>query len=106
MNFNVSSKFRRFRAFDTSGRFQAVEVGSGLRHHAVRGVGVTVFAQGLVFASQFVAAIILARLLMPSDFGLVAMVTTFSLVLMSFGQNGYSEAIIQREEMDHSLASN
>jgi O-antigen/teichoic acid export membrane protein len=43
---------------------------------------------------------------MPSDFGLVAMVTTFSLVLMSFGQNGYSEAIIQREEMDHSLASN
>src|SRR5690348_17547770 len=34
------------------------------------------------------------------------MVTTFSLVLMSFGVNGYSEAIIQREDVDHSLASN
>ncbi len=34
------------------------------------------------------------------------MVTTFSLVLMSFGQNGYAEAIIQRDEMDHVLASN
>jgi polysaccharide transporter, PST family len=45
-------------------------------------------------------------LLMPSDFGLVAMVTTFSLVLMSFGQNGYAEAVMQREEMNHSLASN
>src|SRR5208282_4073109 len=39
-------------------------------------------------------------------FGVVTMVTTFSLLVMSFGQNGFSEAIIQREEMDHYLASN
>ena len=94
------------KPFDDNGKFQRIEVGSGLRRHAVRGAGVTVFAQGLVFASQLISTVVLARLLMPSDFGLVAMVTTFSLVLMSFGQNGYAEAVMQREEMDHPLASN
>jgi len=94
------------KPFDASGNFHPVEVGGGLRRLAVRGAGVTVFAQGLTFAAQTVATIALARLLMPSDFGVVAMVTTFSLVLLSFGQNGYSEAIIQREEMSHALASN
>jgi len=94
------------RPFDEDGNFQAVEIGSGLRRHAVRGAGVTVLAQGLVFGAQLVSTVVLARLLMPADFGLVAMVTTFSLVLMSFGQNGYSEAIIQRPQMDRFLASN
>jgi O-antigen/teichoic acid export membrane protein len=92
--------------FDANGKFQPTEAGGGLRRLAVRGAGVTVFAQGAVFAVQLIATVILARLLMPSDFGVVTMVTTFSLLLMSFGQNGYSEAIIQWEEMDHILASN
>jgi O-antigen/teichoic acid export membrane protein len=94
------------KPFDINGNFQAIQLGSGLRHLAVRGAGVTVLAQGLVFAVQLISTVVLARLLMPSDFGLVAMVTTFSLVLMSFGQNGYAEAIMQREEMDRYLASN
>jgi O-antigen/teichoic acid export membrane protein len=94
------------KPFDVDGKFQAIEVGSGLRRHAVRGAGVTVFAQGLVFAAQLISTVVLARLLMPSDFGLVAMVTTFSLVFMSFGQNGYAEAVMQREQLDHPLASN
>src|SRR5258708_15808543 len=49
---------------------------------------------------------VLARLLTPRDFGLITMVTTFSLLLMNFGLNGFTEAIIQREELDHALASN
>ena len=48
----------------------------------------------------------LARLLTPADFGLVTMVTTFSLLLVSFGVNGFTEAIIQWEAVDHALASN
>jgi PST family polysaccharide transporter len=50
--------------------------------------------------------LILARLLRPADFGLVGMVTTFSLLLSSFGLNGFTEAVIQFEEMDHYTASN
>lgn len=34
------------------------------------------------------------------------MVTTFSLLLVNFGLNGFTEAIIQRDDIDHSLASN
>ena len=48
----------------------------------------------------------LARLLMPSDFGLVAMVITFNLLLTNFGMNGFTEAIQQREEIDNVLVSN
>jgi PST family polysaccharide transporter len=50
--------------------------------------------------------VVLARLLRPDDFGLVAMVTTFSLLLVSFGLNGFTEAILQREDMNHALVSN
>ena len=55
---------------------------------------------------QVVTTVILARLLTPADFGVVAMVTTFSMLLMSFGSNGFNEAVIQGDEMDRSQASN
>ncbi len=77
-----------------------------MRRRAVRGAGITVFSQGVVFAIQVVATVVLARLLAPADFGVVTMVTTFSLLLMSFGLNGYTEAVIQREGLNHRLASN
>jgi polysaccharide transporter, PST family len=95
------------KPFDPHGNFQQpAEAGGGLRRLAVRGAGVTVFSQGIVFAVQMIATVVLARLLAPSDFGVVIMVTTFSLLLMSFGQNGYPEAVIQREKIDRFLASN
>ena len=48
----------------------------------------------------------LARLLAPADFGLLTMVSTFSLLLMNVGLNGFTEAVLQREEIDHGLSSN
>ena len=61
---------------------------------------------GLGLAIQIVSAAVLARLLTPRDFGLVTMVTTFSLLLMNFGLNGFTEAVVQREVVDHAVASN
>jgi len=52
------------------------------------------------------SVVLLARLLFPSDFGIVTMVTTFSLLLRSFGLAGFTELIMQREELTDSLASN
>lgn len=49
---------------------------------------------------------ILARILTPADFGILTMVTTFGLLFRSFGLNGFTELILQREELTHSLASN
>ena len=62
-------------------------------------------AQAIVFGLQMVGTIVLARLLTPADFGIVAMVTTFSLLLTNFGINGFTEALIQRPEIDHGLVS-
>ena len=53
-----------------------------------------------------ISTVMLARLLTPADFGVVTMVTTFSLLVVSFGLNGFTEAVIQFEEIDHQTASN
>lgn len=94
------------KPFDANGTFHPVVNGEGLRRAAVRGAGVTMFSSGVSFVLQIAATMVLARLLTPADFGIVTMVTTFSLLLCSFGLNGFSELILQREEVTHSLASN
>src|SRR6202012_719200 len=72
----------------------------------VRGAGATLFAGGVTLLTQVGATVVLARILTPADFGVVAMVTTFSLLFVNFGFNGLTEAIVQRESMTHALASN
>ncbi|NPU84682.1 MAG: lipopolysaccharide biosynthesis protein [Syntrophaceae bacterium] len=70
---------------------------TGLKKKAVKGAGINVVTQFLNFIFHFIGVIILARLLTPKDFGLVAMVTAFSLLPMNFGLNGFSEYIQQRQ---------
>jgi polysaccharide transporter, PST family len=77
-----------------------------VRQLATRGAGATLFSGGAGLAIQVVATVVLARLLTPRDFGVVAMATTFSLLLSNFGLNGFTEAVVQREKIDHALASN
>ena len=94
------------KPFDENGAFRPVVDSDGLRRLAVRGAGVTVLSNGLGFALQMIGTVVLARLLTPADYGLVTMVTIFSLIPMNFGLNGFTEAVLQREEVDHTLASN
>ena len=94
------------KPFDSTGNFHPIATGEGLRRSAVRGVGVTIAGQAGNFAVMIGSVVILARLLTPADFGIVTMVTTFSLLFRSFGLNGFTELIMQREEITHSLASN
>jgi PST family polysaccharide transporter len=94
------------KPFDANGAFQAGADQRDLGRLAVRGAGATVFSGGLGLAIQVIATMILARLVTPADFGVVTMVTTFSLLLLNFGLNGFTEAIVQREEIDRFLASN
>ena len=96
---------RYFKPFDASGVFVGAQ-NEELRRLALRGAGASVLGQGLAFAVQIAATLILARLLAPSDFGVVTMVTTFSLLLMSFGMTGFTDAILQRDQIDHQLISN
>src|ERR1039457_2089636 len=95
------------KPFDADGDFApTVPTGVGeLRRLTVRGAGATLAAGVMTLSTQIIATMILAPLLTPSDFGLVTMVTTFSLLVANLGFNGLTEAIVQCDEIDHALAS-
>jgi len=95
------------RPFDANGAFRPFhEGGDDLRRLAVKGAGLSVLSGVSEVVFQVGGAVVLARLLTPADFGILAMVTTFSQLLSNFSLNGLTEAVLQREEMDHFLASN
>ena len=50
---------------------------------------------------QFVVAIVLARLLAPADFGLIALVTVFVALANVFVQSGLNTALIQKKNADN-----
>jgi O-antigen/teichoic acid export membrane protein/glycosyltransferase involved in cell wall biosynthesis len=96
------------KPFDAAGALQQAvpSEGPGLRRLAVRGVAATLLSGGMGLGIQIVSAAVLARILTPRDFGLVTMVTTFSLLFLNFGLNGFTEAICHQEDINHTLASN
>jgi len=71
----------------------------GLEMRAIKGAGFTISSQVINYGVQTVGTIVLARLLSPDLFGLVAMVETLSLLLQNFGFNGITEAVVQRPDV-------
>ena len=65
----------------------------------VKGVGWSGISQILRLLLQFGVTAILARLLTPSDFGLLAMVVVFTNFVMIFRDFGLTAALIQRKEI-------
>src|SRR5882724_245310 len=97
---------KTLKPFQSDGTFHPIVTGKHLRRTAVRGAGAAIAGSAGNFALQIGSIGILARLLFPSDFGIVTMVTTFSLLLRSFGLAGFTEFIMQHEDLTDSLASN
>jgi len=85
--------------------FETEHLKADLKKHAVKGAGATIFSNVMDYVVQMAATIVLARLLKPEDFGLVAMVTAFSILFQNFGMRGFTEATIQSEDLDHSRVS-
>jgi O-antigen/teichoic acid export membrane protein len=77
-----------------------------LKGHTISSGAVTISAQGAKFFLNLVSTMILARLLTPRDFGLVAMVTTVTGFLRVFKDAGLSIATVQRERITHAQVSN
>jgi O-antigen/teichoic acid export membrane protein len=71
-----------------------------LRGRSVRGGLLNLTSQGTQFLIQTAATVILARLLTPAEFGLVAMVATVTGLAQAFADLGLSEATIQRKEIN------
>lgn len=77
----------------------------GLRSHATRSAGLTVGAQVLKFGLRMASMTLLARLLSPDDYGVVAMATAITGVLGSLREAGLSTATIQRPDITHTQVS-
>ena len=48
----------------------------------------------------FIVSIVLARILMPDDYGTVALVTVFTTIMQVFVDSGLSTALIQKKDAD------
>src|SRR5262249_8237579 len=77
-----------------------------LKGHTISSGAITMSAQGAKFLLNLVSTMILARLLSPRDFGLVAMVMTVTNFLRVFKDAGLSIATVQRERITHAQVSN
>ncbi|MCF7853980.1 MAG: lipopolysaccharide biosynthesis protein [Candidatus Pacebacteria bacterium] len=72
-----------------------------LRGRSVRGVAMTVAGQGAQFLLDLLSVIILARLLVPEDFGLFAMVGAVLGLVGVLQNSGLPLAILQSEKLEH-----
>ena len=85
--------------------FSTDHLHADLKGRSVRGGMLTLSSQGVQFAMQSIATVVLARLLTPADFGLVAMVTAITGLGQAFADLGLSEATIQHPEISHRQVS-
>lgn len=94
-----SNKLERNNFFDT----EHIEV--DLKGRSVRGGAVTMIGQGARLFLQIGSMVVLARLLTPQDFGLIAMVTVVTSFVALFKDMGLSMATIQKAEINHGQIS-
>ena len=67
---------------------------------ARRAAGWQLLAGGTGFGLQMVTSLVLARLLMPRDFGIVAMATLVTGLATTFRDLGLGQALVQRQELE------
>lgn len=89
-----------------SHHFETGHLLTNIKGRTISGGLVTFTAQGVQFILNLVSVMVLARLLTPQDFGLVAMVTTITGFLRIFNDAGLSTATVQREGITHAQVSN
>lgn len=77
-----------------------------LVNKSIRGGVFTVGGQGANFVLNLCSTAVLARLLAPEDFGLIAMVMAIASLVLMLKDSGLSMASIQREQLTHEQASN
>ncbi|WP_298804301.1 lipopolysaccharide biosynthesis protein [uncultured Pseudokineococcus sp.] len=78
---------------------------ASLSHHSARGVAWTLSGQWGSQVVRLLGIVVLARLLTPDDYGLVAMVWAITGFVATVGGLGLSEAVVQKEHVSHAQAS-
>lgn len=77
-----------------------------LKGRSIRGGAITISGQILKFIFQIISTAVLARIISPADFGLVAMVSAITGFVLIFKDLGLSMATVQQEKINHEQISN
>ena len=77
-----------------------------LKRRTISGGVVTISSQAVKFGLSLASTVILAHLLTPPDFGLVAMVTAVTGFVAMFRHAGLAMPTVQREQITHAQVSN
>jgi PST family polysaccharide transporter len=85
--------------------FDSAHLSHDLAGKSVRGGITTMTAQGIQFVLHLVGTMVLARLLTPTDFGLIGMVTVVVGFAQMFKDAGLSMATVQKDHISHEQIS-
>lgn len=72
---------------------------SSLKQKAINGVKWTFLDQAGSLGISFVVGIVLARLLQPSEYGLLGMVTVFTAIATVFTDSGFGQAMVRKTDL-------
>lgn len=72
-----------------------------IKQKAIKGALWTAIQNWVSQAGAFVVFFVLARLLQPEDFGLIALANVFLAFMQAFLEQGFAQALIQQDELDH-----
>ncbi len=90
---------------NSSDLFDTSYLTADLKGRSVRGGAITVVSQACKFILKTGSTVVLARILTPADFGLIAMVTAVTNFALMFRDLGLSSATVQRAEINHDQVS-
>lgn len=85
--------------------FDTRHLTADIKGRSVRGGAATILGHGATFIIHSASTVILARLLVPADFGLIAMVSAITGFVALFRDIGLSMATIQKAEINHEQVS-
>jgi PST family polysaccharide transporter len=85
--------------------FDTQNLSDDLKGKSLRGGFFTMAAEGINFILRIGATAVLARLLVPEQFGLIGMVTALTSIAVNFKDFGLSVATVQRKEINHRQVS-
>lgn len=85
--------------------FDVTDVERNLKTRTIRGGKITLTSQVLIQLCQLAATMVLARILSPREYGLIAMITVVTNFLSMFKEMGLSSATVQQKEISHKQIS-
>lgn len=86
--------------------FDTEHIKGNLRRNTVRGGIWTMIGQIGSYAIRLIATVVLARMLTPADYGLVAMVAVVTNFVAIFSDMGLSMSTVQQDKITHQQVSN